>query len=921
MHAAFCALVTGQAAWREKLSEQLRRVPGWYAGLVELGKQDTDPWIHSAKMMRLAIALDWAWDLDAVDEAERDGLVDLVLRDAFENAFVALHRRVPPHANNQGLALALHLAVTGYVFGVRRGQDPLARRLLEYGLHHLPMQIGLLPPGGYSGEGSTYLAGVADPLTVLACAFIEAITGEPWFERQIAPSGNSFKQVLRLNRHLRTPSGLLLPWNQHGFQRRGSGLPAAYWAHQTGDASVYAKHLAEDGWELGHSFAWFDDSHLWEFIFMPPPDELEAPETTPGIQSPGTASYQSWREDMTAAALVSPDQHHQLAQAFNVVGSMPARLHVHPNMVHLESWGSPLTVDGNSHEGFPLSTHPDMQWTHYYSQAPKQIDWSQGSIAAHSCVYPVGHEAMISPDQSFGYAPEDTPLGRVTHFEPNAIPPGAHTPTLASDVTAFFRHLLDAQRISRASAWVDDRCWVIEDRIDCDTPHEWAWQLVTRPGASKTAYGARLMTAEAVVLDIVDLDGHAAELVDVPGYPTSLEGHCQHYRKQAASSLQTTFRTALIPQLGRELVEDWTDGWTGTWREGTDQENTKPSETDGEPIAFAHVFYRSADHAGQTLVLQRPCDLDSDQASDGLLLELPRASGMRCFIDGIELSIPEMMSHTKEPRLVAPFLDLQAAASARQFTVELHLPIDGPTPVLGHARLHRRIDPSPPQVEYHEGQFELRIGDHTTSFDWRRMNHGSEPVAADLPQGEALEQVEAQWLNALPPAAVDEVQTKPMGRETLDRLRRCLATPDRQEPHETRWLIQALNDPERIVQLAAASALGHIKEPQAAAALRDKLAEEIENAEGDSFGHGYGVRLREMCIISLERLGDRQAAPLIASCLRDGEFYGVRRLAANALGRVGDASYIPTLEAWQNDFDPETAFAAKRQITKLAAVN
>ncbi|MEM9422830.1 MAG: HEAT repeat domain-containing protein [Pseudomonadota bacterium] len=302
-----------------------------------------------------------------------------------------------------------------------------------------------------------------------------------------------------------------------------------------------------------------------------------------------------------------------------------------------------------------------------------------------------------------------------------------------------------------------------------------------------------------------------------------------------------------------------------------------------------------------------------------MLLELPRVGELRCFINGVEQVVPEVMSHAKEPRLVAPFLSLDLPErDRREVLIELHLPADDEKAVLGHVRLHRRINPEPPYVRQQNDEILIRQGEFSTRYSLENIDHQSKPEPVKLPRGEPYASVSARWLDAVSAKSTNEPADIDQPKNATMKLDRYLSFAGTNSNRELQELIDALNDPDGLAQLAAICSLSECRREDAAPALRSKLATEIKNNRSKSYGQGLGVRMREMCILGLDKLADRDAAPLIADCLHDDEFYGVRRLAADALGRLGDSSHVKKLQEWKNDFDPETASAAMRQAELLS---
>lgn len=907
MHAPFAWLATGDRHWAEVACDNLRWVRAHYAETLKVGAQDLDTWIHAAGFLRCAIALDWVWDAGVLSDGEKVELAEWLLTDSLRYPYVVLHHRVPPHANNQGLAQALNLVTVGYLFGVKRGTDARARHLLEFGLPHLLQQIALLPPDGYSGEGSTYICLVADPMMALACAALETVTGTRVFDREFWPSRNSVAKILRLNAHLIPPSSLLPAWDQHGYHLQKAGTTAAYLAHRTGDSSGYHPYLFGDGWEFSGHFAWLRDDHVWQWLWMPAPGCVPVPERG------GQCYPESWAENRVAGALLDRRAHLHLFQMWDVSTPFPVRLHMNPNSLLLEAWGSVLTVDGNATEAFALSADPRMQFLHWSMKVPTRISWAFGSLGAHSVILVDGGVAHRARSGGFENLPGETACGFLRRIEQ-----ADGWQAVAAEVANFYDNAYDVRSMIRTSALVADSFWAVLDQVRADTAHDFTWQLVLRAGAHATPYGARLVTAEAVVLDVFSLDGADVELHDVPGYPTTLEQRCHHLRKTRRGGA-VEFLTVLVPQVARREVADWSADWRGAW-EPADQPLADADGSDA-PVELRDVFYgatvdRPVFRVARQCVVPPPA-----MAGEGRwLLELPRSFPLRLWIDGQEVVVPPLMSsHHGEPRLQAPFVDVTEHLRGRP-SVGIGLRIRQPRPgamgLTGGVRLHAIIDVPVPQVERRsDGTVHVAYGAVDTTFALERLRTPAAPLPQPAPEGDEPVRAGQELARAVLAAAPAE-KTLEWDGDATARGQACAAALARPLAEVEDRLLECCDDADWVVRLLAIRALGMLHSQRAVPRLRALLAGETPaRIRAPDYPPKY--RLKEMCLVALGAIGDRSAVPEVAACLVPEDFYGVRRLAAELLGNLGDPSVVPVLQTWAADSDYETGAAARRALARL----
>ncbi len=742
---------------------------------------------------------------------------------------------------------------------------------------------------------------VADPLMALACATLEEISGKDWFSREFWPSRNSAANVLGLDPKLIPPSGLLPGWDQHGYHLNKAGAACAYVAHRTGDPAPYYHFLFGPGWEFSGHFAWMRDDHVWQWIWMPDPRHVEKPDA-------GATCYpSSWAEPRVAGALLDRAADLHLFQMWDVSGARPVRLHMNPNSLLLEAWGSLLTVDGNGTEDFPLKQDPRMQYFHQYSVNPTMQSWADGSIGAHSVICVDGDNGHTAGAGGYENLPGDTPTGFLLRREDSE-----NLQVLSVEAAAFYRNDFDVRSIIRNSALIDNAFWVVLDQIEADSPHDFMWQLVLRAGAVATEYGARLVTPEAVVLDVINLDGCATELHDIAGYPSLLEKRCHHLRKTLRGAA-VEFLTVLIPQRGRRELADWTEGWRGAWQSADARSLDPEAELTG--MAFEDLSYGPED---QVLWLKRRCAIP--ESSGRLLLELPRPHRIQLWVDEkpIEISRVEV-SKDGEQRLMPAFVEVGEVMAGRT-SVELTLRIDpaGVGGVTGGVKLHEALEVATPVVErVSNNELRVQMGSATHTVDLTELRCEAVPLPNPAPEGDDPLEVAADLFQQLSPAG--EPNSLEWDGDASSRGRACIDATSRPLAEVEDPLLRYCDDPDWLVRMLAIRALGRLQSHRALPKIIEILhGETPERINHPDYPPKY--RLKEICVLALEWIGDPAVAPELAVAMANAGFYGVRRLIPGALERLGDMEAIATLERWSEDADGETANACRRALASMPRV-
>lgn len=916
VHSAFAWIATCEKKWAEIARRDIEWMMDNYENSLRSELPDNDTWCYAAPMLRRAIALDWIWDSGMFSPSELDSLADFFIRDSLKYPYVVLHHRIPPHANNQGMSQALNLVVIGYIFGVKRGRDPRASHLLKYGLEHLHQQIAWLPPDGYSGEGSTYLLLVEAPLVAIACAVLEEITGMEYFARELEPQGNSMEKILSHALKLIPPSEIVPGWDQHGFGHGKGGAVLAYLAHKTKDPSDYHNVIHGKGWEMSGSFGWLRDDHVWQWLWMPDPMKK--------LEMKKTAHYpRPWAEDHVGGTLLDKTGNLHLFQFWDWSNTMPVRAQMNPNSLIIEAFGSILTVDGNPvGTAFPPNLDPKMFRVHWAHKDKIPSSWAQGSLIAHSDIWIDGkYDLRVDKNCGDMHGPGDYVTGRLLRHEI-----GKNMQIISADVADFYKHEFDLKSMIRTSAMIDNSLWVVLDQVDAASKHDYTWQLVLRNGASKTDYGARLFTAEHVVLDVFTI-GDEAELLDIPGFPSCLEQKCHHLRRNK-NGMKTEFITILVPQLARRKLFDWSEGWLG--RRDPDQTGMpeswfKPGTFgDWKPMNLDEAFYRAetyypGDSCDKTCIWFKKTVIPKNLPKGAkILLELPRSYPLELWMDGKPVPIPEHKPHHHwEPRLMPPFVDVSAYFSeGRASELTLRISQQGIYGISGGIRLHEALDIPAPELKLKKnGDIKIKFAGTERIVNVDRLRTPARSFALEKSKGEDLEKTTMKAISLSIGKAIT-CKTGKAGEDLVEKHRLCgiaLASPGR--VHEKKML-EFLRGDDWDLRMMAAEALGLMKSSKAVVELISIVREETASKiKGKDYWPRY--RLKEMAIFALGKIGDKKAAEAITECMNADEFYGVRRLAAEALATIGNIKSAQVLEKWKEDQDPETAGAARRAISAI----
>lgn len=172
-------------------------------------------WCFAFPHAKWAMYYQWLCALGAYTPEEREELDAVFLNYQFTNFYYGMRTKPEPEcADNQTLSLTLSNVIVGYLFSDTR----IGKIMLRDGLKRLPEIIGRLPASGYTGEGSDYMDCVNGPAMWICCEALEEITGEKGVAfKRFEPNGVRPVDVLDICAREWMPGGLLLPWDNYGY--------------------------------------------------------------------------------------------------------------------------------------------------------------------------------------------------------------------------------------------------------------------------------------------------------------------------------------------------------------------------------------------------------------------------------------------------------------------------------------------------------------------------------------------------------------------------------------------------------------------------------------------------------------------------------------------------------------------------------
>lgn len=537
------ALVTGAADDRELARQSFMR----FVELKEEGYISNDAQYHThvvaAPLARWAIFYDWIADegilSTAEDKAVRQYFMDFGLLFPWEHATSRARQ-----FDNQLMSNAFAAAVLGYIFGLKRGSSPAARRLYRSGLDVLRDLLNRIPAGGYSPEGSTYHENVVLPLTLMSALFLEETTGEKVRDLPL---------LLETSCRMIGPGGLMPAWDAYGYSPAAVKCGLAYLARLRRDPNPLAIIRACNMWYRTVLPAWDIDDRLWTLVFWP--EDVDT--------GSATATFPPWLQPAVAGALQDEDTKLRLFQYWDECGGVPSsgRCQVNPNAITLEAFGSPILLDGHGHPGRAVIPLPAEVCRDYVGlrtlESIQEYIFSAwgGKPTIEECLNmaldgSIGMSNSLVFDEEYWYVPKVPRRG--TGEELHAVGP---LQVVRSECAEYYRDRYEVTSVTRTSVAVGGRYVLCTDQVTAGRPYALTWQAYVRQEAQLADGRVSLCTPEQVHCEIIPLQPGRLELLPIKDYPKIGDGRSALMRHTLAPAVSARVDVALVPQAGTREVK------------------------------------------------------------------------------------------------------------------------------------------------------------------------------------------------------------------------------------------------------------------------------------------------------------------------------------------------------------------------------
>ncbi len=599
-------------------------------------------WCFAFPHAKICLYFQWLCSIDAFTPEEEKAIREQLIIYHFVNFYYGMRSKPDPECiDNQTLSLTLSCTLVGYLFGQGEQASTMAAIMFRDGSRRLPYVIGDMPESGYSGEGSSYMDCVNGPAIPLAVELLERILGEDGLlYKSFTQGGGKSISVLKMVAREFMPGGLLLPWDNYGYQFGVRGA-IAYGASKTGLPLFYDVLENKTTWTYDIGTGWVYDDLVWTLIWWPQKILTEA-------------KYEgNWYEPMVGGALVSQDNNHYCMQMWDPSEpNMPARSHVNPNAVIFTGFGVPVSADGSQareveHRFWFSDTWRRVSFLEIGSDS--SYNYGDGCAGAHSVILVDGLESLRAQSE----------YPQVLSSQSFASPPA-----LFSDCTPIYQeHFSDIHQVSRKTTLLNNEFFIIEDLFVAEKSHRISARFLFRPEGKVKKHSIKILTKEGISLSLFDLQKKAAITGEVvknfPMLPDNesflcdfgWEGDCVRGLYGVLMS-QTIIPTREISQLS--LIFE-----TGNpWSRGEAETNLATSPYSGSLRLPAYMEQELTNHStwwyGVTLALQ----------PEETYLQLP--SGLiapKLYLNGQGI---DLSAFTTSLALLGPRIPLPASAIKSQ---------------------------------------------------------------------------------------------------------------------------------------------------------------------------------------------------------------------------------------------------------------
>lgn len=465
-------------------------------------------WCFAFPHAKVCMYFQWLCTIDAFSKEEEEYISERLINYHFTNFFYGMRTKPDPECvDNQTLSLCLSTTMVGYIFSLGDTTSKMAEIMFREGKRRLPNVIGDMPISGYSGEGSSYMDCVNGPAIPLAVEILEKITGEKnLLFHKFEPNGAMPVSVLRMVAREFMPGGLLLPWDNYGYQF-GVRSALAYGASKTGEKLFFDVLENECIWTYDIGIGWAYDDLVWTLCWWP---EEKATDDNDG---------KNWFESTIGGTLVSKDRNHYLLQMWDESTPIfPTRAHVNPNAVLFNGYKVPISADGSPMPNKPHSFQFDDTWRKvgFISiNTETRYNYGDGCLGAHSSIIIDDNEGMK--------ALEEYNQLKTSGYE------NAEEKYVFSDVTPIYQeNFTDMNEVYRKSSLHCDRFFLIEDYINGKEPHKITSRFLFRPTVQIQEDSVKIHTDEGVTLYLKNLIGpNEITTKDIENHPFKPDGKSQ----------------------------------------------------------------------------------------------------------------------------------------------------------------------------------------------------------------------------------------------------------------------------------------------------------------------------------------------------------------------------------------------------------
>jgi len=459
-------------------------------------------WCFAFPHAKVALYFQWLCSIGAYTAAEAEEISQRLIEYHFVNFYYGMRDKPEPECvDNQALALVLSNTIVGHLFSAGENPSQMAQIMLRDGLRRLPQMLAGLPKSGYTGEGSDYMNCVVAPAVALAVEVLERVGGhKDALTIPLEPGGSEPSAVIRMMARCFMPGGLLLPWDNYGFEF-GMRSSIAFGARRLGDDAFFQILESEVIWTYDIGIGWAYDDLVWTLIWWPT-DEPQSIDP----------NWRDWFEPEIGAAFASTDGNCYVMQMWDESEPVyPTRAHVNPNAVLFSGFRVPISADGAPPEGLPHRFQFEDTWREvsFLAMGEKtRYNFGDGCAGAHSVVLLDGNEGMRAR-QRYEQLANSNQLGATA---------------VSAEVTPIYRESFpDVLEVTRQTQLHEDRFITIIDRVRASKKHKRTSRFVFRPEVSAMKGGVRVRTPEGVTLQLVDVTGSAAVTIEpaanVPAKP------------------------------------------------------------------------------------------------------------------------------------------------------------------------------------------------------------------------------------------------------------------------------------------------------------------------------------------------------------------------------------------------------------------